>query len=600
MWARESNSSIHQFQTKTMSNSSVNSSKQTNAFVVYTHTNTNDNKLDINNLCHLFHIFESIKKEKEANKETLTICRTLCAKHQLVISPRALAKRFARYVCNSEKFDERQIFNARTEIMFVSILEAFSLLDRPLSRQSFFDYVINKRNLNRPWNPSGWFSNFMKRFSSNIAVRTLCSINEDRSIRASYHTFNEFADDFERIIFENSIIDENKLNIDETRFSINLDQMKLKGIVSIRKLVPAYQVPKHHPCASYVPVINNHKIVISFLVIPVSMVNKVELNANKSSYQTRRGSAPMFILYTDSGFVNTNSWLFMLKKIAELYYNQQNYSKKILIMDNLAIHSSTESIELCFKHNITPLFLPKYSSHVTQPLDQLVFANLKKEFRSNIIKKLPFLQPERAICLELTQLFDNITNIITVSTIKKSWKDCCLIPWNKQEWLLRGQQVCKTTSENKNETIAEELISMVMNIVPYVVNNNKSNNEESNISTSQTSNEITNYFPSSSTKKKKKSLSPAPKPINPEGMIQNHVDKPKKLKNIRILCSCQFHEDAETEVGGIENSWEACQYCKLFRLCNVCYSSFPEIIVSHEQTCNMLSTKKRQKKQKSD
>ena len=316
----------------------------------------------------------------------------------------------------------------------------------------------------------------MKRFSSNIGLRTLSSISENRSIRANYHTFNEFAEEFERITNEYNFSDENKLNIDETRFSINLDKMKLKGIVSLKKIVPAYQEPKRHPCASYVPVINNHKMIISFLVIPASMVNNVDLNPYKSSYQTRNGYAPMFILYTDSGFVNKDAWLFMLKKISELFEYQKNNRKKLLIMDNLSIHCSIESIDLCIKHNIVPLFLPKYSSHVTQPLDQLVFANLKKEFRSNVIQKLPFIAPERAICLELTQLFDNIKKIITEPIIKKSWKQCCLIPWDKENWLLRGQQVCKITSENKNETIIEELTSMVMNIIPYETRNIKNGN----------------------------------------------------------------------------------------------------------------------------
>ena len=576
------------------------SSNQKNVYVIYTHVKKINNQLDINNLCHIFHIFELIKEEKEKNNKILVICKNLCSKYNLCITPRALAKRFSRYIKNCEKFDERQIFNARTEVLFVSILEAFSLLDRPLSRQSFLEYVIEKRSLNRSWNPAGWFSNFMKRFSSNIGLRTLSSISENRSIRANYHTFNEFAEEFERITNEYNFSDENKLNIDETRFSINLDKMKLKGIVSLKKIVPAYQEPKRHPCASYVPVINNHKMIISFLVIPASMVNNVDLNPYKSSYQTRNGYAPMFILYTDSGFVNKDAWLFMLKKISELFEYQKNNRKKLLIMDNLSIHCSIESIDLCIKHNIVPLFLPKYSSHVTQPLDQLVFANLKKEFRSNVVRKLPFIAPERAICLELTQLFDNIKKIITEPIIKKSWKQCCLIPWDKENWLLRGQQVCKITSENKNETIIEELTSMVMNIIPYETRNIKNGNAITTNTSSSVSDEMINYFPNNSTKKNKNSLTSSSNSTKSKISSDDLGNKIIKSKKKHVFCSCQFHENDDFDEDDIESSWETCQHCNIFRLCINCYSSYPEVIVSHEQTCENLTSKKCKKRRKTN
>ena len=163
--------------------------------------------------------------------------------------------------------------------------------------------------------------------------------------------------------------------------------MRLKGIVSIQKIIPSYKRPKSHPCASYVPIINNKKLLISFLVIPLSMTNDIQLNPKKSKYYTRNGDAPLHILYTDSGFVNKESWLFILDKIGELFQTQKILGKKLIMMDNLSIHTSIESIDICFKHNMIPLFLPKYSSQVSQPLDQLVFGNLKKEFKSIVTKK---------------------------------------------------------------------------------------------------------------------------------------------------------------------------------------------------------------------
>lgn len=580
-----------------MLNNKYIKNKSSNSFIIFKHTNQVINQLDINNQCHLFHIFEEIKNEKLNKPELLIICRDICQKYNISITSFALAKRFVRYMKNCEKFDNRQIFNAKTEVLFVSILEAFSLLDRPLSRQSFLDYVVSKRGLNIPWNASGWFHNFLERFSTNLSLKTLYPITEDRSTHAEYHAFEKFAMDYERLVLENNILDKNKLNIDETRFSINIEQMRLKGIVSIQKIIPSYKRPKSHPCASYVPIINNKKLLISFLVIPLSMTNDIQLNPKKSKYYTRNGDAPLHILYTDSGFVNKESWLFILDKIGELFQTQKILGKKLIMMDNLSIHTSIESIDICFKHNMIPLFLPKYSSQVSQPLDQLVFGNLKKEFKSIVTKKMPFITAERRICLELTNLFDNIKKIVTQSIIVKSWKNCYLIPWNKNNWLNLGKQTCKIPSEESNETIVDELTSMAMTIIQNGIN--KGNGAAANnIEPSAINDQIPNYFPSPNSKKnnkKRRIKTSTSYAEETQAISQNKLINSKKKM---LQCFCQFHVDGEPLNESIEDTWESCNSCNSFRLCMLCYISYPEILVSHEQTCNSLAMKNKRKKRK--
>nr|XP_023021896.1 uncharacterized protein LOC111510230 [Leptinotarsa decemlineata] len=55
--------------------------------------------------------------------------------------------------------------------------------------------------------------------------------------------------------------------------------------------------------------------------------------------------------------------------------------KKILIGDNLSSHLSVQSIQECSENNISFIFLPSNSTHLTQPLDVAFFKPLKVAWR---------------------------------------------------------------------------------------------------------------------------------------------------------------------------------------------------------------------------
>ena len=56
---------------------------------------------------------------------------------------------------------------------------------------------------------------------------------------------------------------------------------------------------------------------------------------------------------------------------------------KLLIGDNLSSHINETVIELCERHNIRFVFLPGNSTHLTQPLDVVYFAPMKRVWRKS-------------------------------------------------------------------------------------------------------------------------------------------------------------------------------------------------------------------------
>jgi len=83
---------------------------------------------------------------------------------------------------------------------------------------------------------------------------------------------------------------------------------------------------------------------------------------------------------SQSGWFDSYSFDDWIKSIA-IPYLKKLPGRKILIGDNLSSHISMESIKACKEHNISFVFLPANSTHLTQPLDVAFFRLLKCHWR---------------------------------------------------------------------------------------------------------------------------------------------------------------------------------------------------------------------------
>ncbi|KAJ8938180.1 hypothetical protein NQ314_011588 [Rhamnusium bicolor] len=79
---------------------------------------------------------------------------------------------------------------------------------------------------------------------------------------------------------------------------------------------------------------------------------------------------------SSSGWFESSSFEDWVEKIAIPYLKKLD-GKKFLIGDNLSSHFSSEIVRLCAQHNISFIFLPPNSTHMTQPLDVAFFSPFK-------------------------------------------------------------------------------------------------------------------------------------------------------------------------------------------------------------------------------
>jgi len=120
--------------------------------------------------------------------------------------------------------------------------------------------------------------------------------------------------------------------------------------------------------------------------------------------------------------------------------NKLGTGKKILIGDNLSSHLSTESIKICHENNIQFVFLPTYSTHLTQPLDVAFFRPLKIHWRKILedwkmgegkedtsIPKDKFPRLLKKLCLKINE--NGCENVMA------GFKKCGIVPLNRDQVL---------------------------------------------------------------------------------------------------------------------------------------------------------------------
>jgi len=128
-------------------------------------------------------------------------------------------------------------------------------------------------------------------------------------------------------------------------------------------------------------------------------------------------------------------------KIALPYFKTVT-GKKVIIGDNLSSHLSLAVITECEKHNISFVFLPANSSHLTQPLDVSFFRPMKIAWRKILEQwkrgegRKKSSVPKETFPALLTKLENEIMKN-SVNNLKSGFKKCGIAPLNRTKILDR-------------------------------------------------------------------------------------------------------------------------------------------------------------------
>lgn len=528
--------------------------------------------------------FLEIEQLVEDGSTTRDACRYIINKYDLNLSEKALCMQLYRFQSNGRKFDKRCIFKAEEELLFVAILESFSLINRPLDRQTFLSHVEAYLNLGHPWDASKWFRDFLNRHKHRISVKVVKSLTHNRFSSISIDYVNEFIKDYEKILVEKKI-DENLIfNADECRISFVPKKMQIKGIESISKPMHSYIEPGNFRCATYIPFFNKSKIYFQVIILPSDGKTKVNISLSKYRYYTRNGIIPTYFATTTSGYLDSKTWVEIIKKFIEIIKNHEKNKNILILLDKLAIHSSFESVELLIKNRVHVLYIPAHCTHFLQPADQFVFSSFKQHLRKKYRKRMVMLRNQDKICLDLISNIDEVTIRITEDVIKASWATTGLIPFEKEKILNRTKSFNGST---KNVTIYDNFRDILMNIISECTG---------------TSNTVGFIIPAGVTKpllpdefvkeiekhnteiqNRNKITSLKRKMVDKNNLKLNKKRKISEVVN--LTCHCGFHSKIKSRQISKKTKFYECKSCKSFKVCEDCDKQCPEYLISHENDC---------------
>ena len=535
-------------------------------------------------------MFKEIYIRVEAGEKVIAVCREMKSKYHLSMNARAINMAFNRFSKNGQKFDHRCLCSADEELMLVHLLEAFSLINRSLDRATFLEYVAKAKKLGECWDGSCWFSKFLKRHNSRLGVKTLKGLASQRYNPSSIDAVKDFIKDFETLVKEYKIMENNWINADETRICFNIDKMVIRGIESKRKVLNSFLKPTKNAGATYIPFISRSSIQMQVLIFPTKNVSGIKLSLTKTRYYTTRSKIPTYYCTSETGYANSSLWILILEKFAALMKNKFQNQNYLLLIDNLSCHCNIEVINMCKKNNIHLLYLPPYTTHYLQPLDQFAFANLKNQSRVKFRRNLISASKSTSPSLDLLENLKGVTNSISESTIARSWQETGIIPWNPTLILQKAKNV---NGDIKAPTAFDIVGDMFVNILndlfytsdtevfPIPKDINKVLIAEEFIKKMQEQKDKSKQINNSNVSKKRtrKNLDEVPlkKSIN---SLENNV-----------LCCFGSHNKIGSSPVSKSTKWKHCRYRCGFKVCLQCFKFIPEYLIYHEETCQQFLNK---------
>ena len=535
----------------------------------------------------VFDLFDKIKNLSMA-------CSQIRSKYNIQISNEVFRSWVYRFKNSNCKNHGNRIFTIQEEEEILGFLEAWSLLNRGLTRRIFLKYVTMLRPDVPTWDPKNWFDGFLKNYSQKLNLRTIKGLKNDRIQDDLVDHVKYFLSWLQTEIFDRENQDFVFVNADETRISINGEQNKMKRIESTKKAKKGALDMVRDKSATYIPFHTPQGMIMSVFLIAVNSVKSGDLVIKKAG-TTTRSTYPVYYMFNDNGWMNGNAWNAILQVFFEEIKNKFGTSKIILFLDRLSSHVTDENLKQFLGTNINMVFFPANTTHFLQPCDSDIFTNFKKQIYLKLSDNLIFKRPDqRSLGIEMLSIAQEMEAYITPAVIASSWDKTGLFPFNPSKIL-----------ENANLNIGKDsevgdskFESRMKNITTKMINDHYGQCSSKRIRATPPANvlfsaqDIINMKNATSTK------SIAINEINimsdvDEELIEVAPKKRKKSKISDFSCFCTSHFGDKEMLEGDEI---LCDTCSKYVFCNACYEEEVEEFIQHESQCS----KKKSKKNKND
>ena len=345
-----------------------------------------------------------------------------------------------------------RLFSNEDELVFVGVLEAFSLQHNPLSKLQFLNFIKNSYPVADGWNGDWWYKNFIKRRQKTLQSRKISWIKEDRVSPNILQHVEEFIESFSRKLRTINFPKRAIVNADETRLFIKGNVFIEEAIESTRKRKKS-KTGEHHGRSAGLLVFASAdgKIILSVYILPVQFQgNNIATTTLplKKLDKTLRGKWDRLYCFTDTGYLNNETWKNIMEEYILITERLYPSLDNLLILDGLGAHMQANIMMKCLDHGVHTIYFPSNCSHFIQPLDDNVFTNFKKILAkecNNMVSESSFgLNKLKDILVEAAPIAEE--KAFTEKVIKSSFFNTGIYPFDEAK-IKRNAKMCVNPEE---------------------------------------------------------------------------------------------------------------------------------------------------------
>lgn len=194
----------------------------------------------------------------------------------------------------------------------VGIIWAFDGYKKPLNRRQTLIianriFGIKKRPLT-----NGWLTKFYLRWQKYLKLQNVQSVSNEKVQKSVYDQVQEWVLEFPKFCSFNGISRDFLVNTDETRLTIKKGAFKTKKLTAKTTTAKLGEDGVYSKAATYIPFITSgSKRLMDVFIFPL-IDGKIKFSISNSRRSDRK-SIPIFYSFSETGFLQKDHWLPMLK-----------------------------------------------------------------------------------------------------------------------------------------------------------------------------------------------------------------------------------------------------------------------------------------------
>jgi hypothetical protein len=347
--------------------------------------------------------------------------------------------------------------------------------------------------------------------------------------------------------------------------------------------------------SSYAPfVCSTGELVMQVFVVPFSAGKGASFPLLMQPQHPKRGSAPVFWAFTESGLVNTKLWMVIMKKFAKIWFATHPGLEPVVVTDNLNCHTNAEILEWCIKSHVHTFFLPAHSTQWSNPLDQEIFTEFKNVLRSMVKRGLSLLAAKKE---GLTNsILCTAQKAVTALTsdgghlIRVAFKKTGLVPFQAKIFLANAKLNIGEINEASSPSIIDQYTFAAVKRLTQALT--EAHEDTVNIAARDLKDPHlfadVDIIDMKKKQREKKDAIIAAKAAKKERRAAKEEERTamkEVAKQVCEECVChgENHEEEDPPVFRGGKQWKRCHKCAQFFLCPKCTKTSLQLLVDHDE-----------------